>query len=90
MILPNIKKARIAPEKIRDYLLSDSHPIGRYKAAVFHSLGYAASAWQTMQRDIEQVLQQDAKEIEITEYGKKYEIRGSIHGPNGQTAERPI
>lgn len=50
--LPNIENALIAPEKIRDYLLSDSYPIGRYKAAVFRTPGYESSAWQTMQRDI--------------------------------------
>jgi len=68
-------------------LLSDSHLIGRYKAAVFRTLGYESSAWQTMQRDIEQFLNRDAEEIEITEYGKKYTISGSIYGPNGRKAD---
>ena len=37
MILPNIDKAVIEPEKLRDYLLSKSHPIGRFKAEFFRS-----------------------------------------------------
>lgn len=41
MALPNAELACIEPEKIRDYLLSPTHPIGRFKAMVFTTaLGY--------------------------------------------------
>jgi len=67
-------------------MLSESHPIGRYKAAVFRSLGYESSAWQIMRRDIEQFLHRDAEEIEITEYGKSTQLVAQF---TGQTVERP-
>jgi Domain of unknown function (DUF6883) len=32
--------------KLRDYLLSRLHPVGRFKAPFFASLGYGADNWQ--------------------------------------------
>lgn len=37
MQLPEADSATIAPEKIRDHLLSASHPVGRFKATSFLS-----------------------------------------------------
>jgi hypothetical protein len=39
MKLPEAQRAVIAPAKIRDYLFSTSHPVGRFKAPFFDSLG---------------------------------------------------
>ncbi len=33
--------AIVSADKLRDYLLSSAHPIGRYKSTFFRSLGYA-------------------------------------------------
>jgi len=41
--IPNGDAAIIPIEKIRDYLLSPTHPVGRYKAAVFRQLGFEQS-----------------------------------------------
>jgi len=41
--------AIIAPEKLRDYILSTAHPIGRYKSAFFRSLGYTQVHWQQLE-----------------------------------------
>jgi hypothetical protein len=35
MQLPNRANAYISPEKRREYRLSDTHPVGRFKAKVF-------------------------------------------------------
>ena len=40
MKVPNNDRASIPIEKIRDYLLSTSHPIGRTKAVFFNKIGY--------------------------------------------------
>jgi hypothetical protein len=37
--LPEGSRAVIEPAKLRDYLLSSSHPVGRFKAVFFHALG---------------------------------------------------
>ncbi len=48
MKLPNADQAIIPPEKIRDYLLSSSHPIGKFKAVFFKSIGYNEDNWQQL------------------------------------------
>ncbi len=42
MRMPGAERAVIDSAKIRDYLLSPSHPVGRFKAVFFASLGYTA------------------------------------------------
>jgi hypothetical protein len=37
--------AIMSPEKLRDYLVSSAHPIGRYKSTFFRSLGYTPECW---------------------------------------------
>ena len=43
MQLPNADHAVIPPEKITAYLLNESHPRGRGKAALFTRFGFTAS-----------------------------------------------
>ena len=50
MTLPNGHKARIDERKVRDYLLSPSDPIGRFKARVFASVGFGPGTWQSLAR----------------------------------------
>ena len=40
MKLPNADAATVDDAKVRDYLLSPEHPVGRFKARVFRSAGY--------------------------------------------------
>ena len=85
MELPNAAAATIAPEKLREYLLSPSHPIGRYKAALFRLYGYGQDRWEVLENDIRSILTNSADVLESTEYGTKYVVRGSIIGPSGRT-----
>jgi hypothetical protein len=52
MKLPEAQRAVIAAAKIRDYLLSTSHPVGRFKAPFFASLGYTVADWQRLEKDL--------------------------------------
>jgi hypothetical protein len=45
MPLPFLDRARIAPAKIRDYLLNAEHPVGRAKARFFTGLGFTRDGW---------------------------------------------
>jgi len=85
MKLPRTEAAIIPQSKIQDYLLSHSHPIGKFKAIIFNDLGYSQHNWSKLQSDLKELLGKDAIEKEVTEYGKKYEIRGKITGPNGKS-----
>ena len=85
---PNAENAVIDFEKLRDYLLSPSHPVARFKAAFFASLGYTQGNWKQFEADLRrQHLPKDAVLHRETSYGKKYEIRGRIGGPAGKTRE---
>ncbi len=79
--LPNADKAIIPPEKLRDYILSSSHPVGKFKAAFFQNLGYTSDNWQQLEAGIRSIINDyDALVGEKTEYGLKYEVRGIIKG----------
>ena len=87
MRLPNSDRAVIDTAKLRDYLLSTSHPVGRFKARLFESLGYSADNWERLETDIRAIIvTAEARPMEKTEYGTKYEVRGTITGPNGRSA----
>lgn len=86
MRLQNIHAAKIPAGKVRGYLLSPSHPIGRYKASFFRSLGYEQAQWKVLAADLQAFLTNSAERMETTEFGTKYEIRGRITGPNGRSA----
>jgi len=82
--LPNSENAYIDAAKIRDYILSTAHPIGRFKAAFFFKLGYSQDRWEQLELDIrQQHLPLDAEQIAQSEYGTKYAIKGFLKSPNG-------
>jgi hypothetical protein len=86
-MLPFAAQAIVEPSKVRDYLLSSSHPVGRFKAVVFDSLGYTAERWEKLAADLTQLARtQPAIEGQASFYGKKYEVSGKLVGPNGRTA----
>ena len=88
MKLPNAESAFIEPAKIRDYLLSGSHPIGRFKYRFFSRLGYTSEQWERLEADLlELAIAEEAIIGESTEYGQKYEVRGMLKGPSGREAD---
>ena len=87
MVLPNADRAQIDPDKLRGYLLSSTHPIGRFKARFFNALGFSADTWQELEQAFRiQHLTQDAQLADTTKEGQKYTIRAILIGPNGQAA----
>jgi len=85
--VPNPDKAVIDPAKLRDYLLSPAHPIGRFKAIFFVSLGYNRDGVSVLDRDLRaHVASAVVTRVERTPYGQKYVVRGRIRGPAGREA----
>ena len=85
--LPGGEFATISRTKICDYLLSPTHPIGRFKAAFFSALGYTMNNWERLHEDLLQLARSgDAVAGEETLYGQKYEVRGTLMGPSGRPA----
>lgn len=87
MLLPDADRAEVDPSKLRDYLLSPTHPVGRFKARFFNALGYLAAEWQTLEADFRiQHLGQPATPGPKLASGQSYTIRSILKGPNGQAA----
>lgn len=87
-ILPNAEKAIIEVEKLRDYILSSTHPVGQFKAAVFRRLGYSAENWEAFEEILRAlILSHDAVEMEENQYGKKFIVEGLFDGPSGQSMQ---
>jgi hypothetical protein len=87
VLIPNADLATIDPAKLRDYLLSATHPIGRFKARVFAALGFTSDRWEELAEALRiQHLTQDATPASPTVLGRKYTIRAILNGPAGESA----
>ena len=86
MKLPGIERAVVEQAKIRDYLLSEAHPVGRFKAPVFRQVGYSLEHWEVLADDLRRLVSDnDGNATSSNRYGQKFEVRGSLKGPNGET-----
>lgn len=87
MQLPGAERAFIDPPKLRDYLLSPEHPVGRTKAGFFASLGFSRSAWPVLRTVLlDLAIHGEAAIGPANAHGQKYEVRGTIEGPSGREA----
>ena len=90
-LLSNVKTRPQFPinsEKLRDYILSPIHPIGRFKAAFFKKLGYSAKNWKILEQDLRnQILPEDVMKVKETQYGQKFIIKGFLTGPAKKTVQ---
>lgn len=79
--------ALIAPEKLSRYLLRWRPEDD--KSAFLARAGYTLENADQLRQDIRsQLLSLDAEYLELTEYGEKPALRGSLRGPNG--VELPV
>jgi hypothetical protein len=86
--LPYAESAIISPRKLKDYVLSPVHSVGRFKAAFFAKLGFTPANWERLDVELRRLaLQAKAEPDERTAFGQKYVIRGSITSPKGLSAE---
>ena len=85
MPLPNPHQAIIDSEKLRDYLLSTTHPVGMFKAVFFQSLGYEATAWQALAGDLrsQHIALEPIAEVS-SEFGRKDLVRAMLRGSSGR------
>ena len=81
--LPNPQCAVVDPAKVRDYLLSSEHPIGRYKATVFERAGYRRDRWEELRNDLLQAARLPASAAIATEFGQKLAVLAKLRTPTG-------
>jgi hypothetical protein len=82
--LPNAETVQIDERKIGGYLLSRSHPVGRFKARVFASLGFDESTSAAFVAELRRIaVEGEVAEIEDMEFGRKYTVPGELKGTAG-------
>lgn len=87
MRLPNFRRALVEPGKVRGYLLSNSHPVGRFKSGFFMSLGYTQDDWMKLRDDLVELAANGAAiPVGETKFGRKFEVTGILTGPTGRSA----
>lgn len=87
MTLPNVDRAVVDPAKVRDYLLSPEHPVGRAKARFFKMLGFARAEWPELQHALR--VRAATGQVEVASparYGQKYAVRGILIGSAERSA----
>lgn len=89
--LPNHSAARVELQKVRDYLLSESHPVGRRKAALFLRLGFDRDRPGELISGLLQIARsEEVLDRIFTPHGTKYVVDGRIKGPEGEAAIRTV
>jgi hypothetical protein len=82
--LPNAGDVQVDEAKIRGYLLSRSHPVGRFKARVFAALGFDESSSAAFAAELRRIARTgEVAEQEENAYGRKYTVPGELNGPTG-------
>ena len=84
--MPDAENAQVPIEKIVDYLLSRTHPVGSRKAVFFRLFGFDDSAPNIL---VAALLAHCAKnevfKVLVVPHGTKYEITGPLATPSGRT-----
>ena len=84
MLLPNADQAIIDPAKLHGYVLSPSHPVGRFKARFFGALGFTAANWRDFEAALRsQHLAQPAAAGPVDALGQSFTIRAILTGSAG-------
>lgn len=83
--LPQLDQATIRSEKISDYLLSPTHPVGRHKARFFQQFGFAQSNPETLRSSLlAHARLYEAALLGESRFGKRYAIDGPLQSPDGR------
>jgi len=86
--LPNADRAVVEDAKIRDYLLSPTHPVGRFKSVFFVALGFSADRWE-LPRDalLELAAPPTLLRARPAHSGSSLKSRAILQGPTGRQAD---
>ena len=85
MKLPNNENAYVSPIKLRAYLLSETHSVGRAKAKFFRSAGFNESNADLLKEGLRIIARSEDVRGEVTsEHGGKYIIDGQLLTPAGE------
>ena len=84
MDLPNREEAYVPKEKLGNYLLSETHLVGRAKARYFRSIGYTTENAEDLADALVMIARTESVRQEIaSDSGTKYVIDGELVTPIG-------
>jgi hypothetical protein len=76
--------AVIPGAKLRDYLLSPTHPHGRHKAFFFGRLGFSQERWQELASALHAHTERhEVGKVEEAAFGMRYAVDGDLSTPSG-------
>jgi len=88
MKLPDREKAYVPSAKLRDYLLSERHFVGRSKAKFFRLAGFSEANVEVLERGLITIAQsEDVTEVSSSPHGTKYVVDGSLTTPSKGTVQ---
>ena len=83
MALPNAELAHVDPRKVTHYLLSASHPIGRFKARWFRAIGFTPERTDELVKALQQLAKVGRVKGQVTsEFGTRYIVDGTLTSPS--------
>jgi hypothetical protein len=84
--MPEAANAAVPAEKIVDYLLSRTHPVGSRKAVFFRLFGFDEHAPnELMKALLAHAAENEVSRVLVVPHGTKYEITGPLATPSGRT-----
>jgi hypothetical protein len=87
MNVPNFQQAFIDEPKLRDYLLSPTHPQGASKARFLQSLRYGKLDITALEKALLHIVANfEVSSFQETSHGVKYIVDGMLPVPNGYHA----
>jgi hypothetical protein len=82
--LPRAERVQIEDRKVVEYLLSRTHPVGRFKARFFAAIGFDESTATAFVAELRRIAESgEIDETEDMEFGRKYTVPGELRGPTG-------
>jgi len=91
LTLPDGMKLVVEERKVREYLLSSTHPIGRVKGVFFGRLGFGPETpTELASALVAHAADGEVMDREPTRYGTKYLVEGELRGSDGSARVRSI
>ena len=82
--MPNVEAAQIDRDKLRRYLLSETHPVGRWKARFFRGIGFNETNLALLERSLIEIAKiEEVTETLTTVHGTKYVVEGLARTASG-------
>jgi hypothetical protein len=84
MNLPHCEKAYVPRQKLTEYMLSETHPVGRSKAQFLRAAGFNERNVDLLERALLAIARgEEVIETVPSSYGEKFVVDGMLATPDG-------